>query len=337
MNNKKLKKILLLSIKVAIGSSAALGIAEFIGLKYASSAGGIALLTIMGTKWETLRLSVVRILTFFFTIILMGITVFSLNNEVAAYGIFIFFLIFLCESIGFRSAVSVNAVIATHFITRAAFGTREIFEEFLLVIIGVSIAIIVNLFNNNRGTEKEMIKDMRYTEGELKTLLGAIASYLLNYETDIDLWKRVVALENDLKGYISDAYEYKNNTLKSHADYYINYFELRLEQCILIHNLHYEMKKIRKMPIQAHIIADYIIYMSDYVVEMNDTVEQIEKLEQIFDRMKNEPLPKDMDEFESRAILYHILMGIEDFVKYEKRFVENMDDTQRQVYWQNNK
>jgi uncharacterized membrane protein YgaE (UPF0421/DUF939 family) len=80
------------------------------------------------------------------------------------------------------------------------------------------------------------------------------------------------------------------------------------------------------MPTQAHIIADYIIYMSDYVVEMNDTVEQIEKLEQIFDRMKNEPLPKDMDEFESRAILYHILMDIEDFVKYEKRFVENMDN-----------
>jgi uncharacterized membrane protein YgaE (UPF0421/DUF939 family) len=87
------------------------------------------------------------------------------------------------------------------------------------------------------------------------------------------------------------------------------------------------------MPAQAHIIADYIVYMSDYVVEMNDTVEQLETLEHIFERMKQEPLPKTMDEFESRSILYHILMGIEDFIKYEKKFVENMDDTQRMVYW----
>jgi uncharacterized membrane protein YgaE (UPF0421/DUF939 family) len=320
MNNKKLKKILLLSFKVGLGSSVALGIAELLGLRYAASAGGIALLTIMGTKWETLRLSVVRILTFFFTIILMGITVFALKNEVVAYGIFIFFLVFLCEAIGFRSAVSVNGVIATHFLTRQSFGTRAVFEEFLLVVIGVSIAIIVNLFNNNRSREKEMIKDMHHTENELKTLICALASYLLDEDCGIDVWKRVTVLEKDIRSYVSEAYEYRDNTSRSQAEYYINYFELRLEQCIVIHNLHYEMKKIRKMPTQAHILADYIIYMADYVVEMNDIKEQIEKLEQIFKKMKQEPLPESMDEFESRAILYHILMDIEDFIKYEKKF-----------------
>jgi uncharacterized membrane protein YgaE (UPF0421/DUF939 family) len=169
-----------------------------------------------------------------------------------------------------------------------------------------------------------MIKDMRHTENELKTLLCALASYLLDEDCDIDVWKRVTQLERNIRTFVSDAYEYRDNTLRSHADYYINYFELRLEQCIAIHNLHYEMKKIRKMPIQAHILADYITYMADYVVEMNDTMEQIEKLEHIFDKMKQEPLPKSMDEFESRAILYHILMGIEDFIKYEKRFVESI-------------
>jgi uncharacterized membrane protein YgaE (UPF0421/DUF939 family) len=255
----------------------------------------------------------------------MAIAVFALNNEVVAYGLFIFFLVFLCEAIGFRSAVSVNGVIATHFLTRGSFSTRAIFEEFLLVIIGVSIAVIVNLFNNNKSNEKQMIKDMRHTESELKTLLCAIASYLLDKDSGIDVWKRVTVLEGNIRSYISDAYEYKDNTFSSHADNYINYFELRLKQCIIIHNLHYEMKKIRKMPTQAHILADYIIYMSDYVVEMNDTAKQIEKLEHIFEKMKQEPLPQNMDEFESRAILYHILMDIEDFIKYEKKFVENKE------------
>jgi uncharacterized membrane protein YgaE (UPF0421/DUF939 family) len=318
---KKLKKILLLSFKVAVGSSLALGIAELLGLTYASSAGGIALLTILGTKRETLQLSVVRLLTFFFTITLMGVTVYALKGEVAAYGVFIFFLIFLCEFIGFRSAVSVNAVIATHFLTREAFGTRAIFEEFLLVIIGVSIAIVVNLFNNNSGTKKWLQKDMLRTEAELQALLGNLATYLTDPASNLNIWGRVVALENDIKGYIGDAYEYKDNLMKSHADYYIEYFEMRLEQCVLIHNLHYEMKKLRQMPAQAKIIADYLLYMACYVADMNDTAGQLERLENIFEQMKNEPLPKNMDEFESRAILYHILMDIEDFVKYERRFV----------------
>lgn len=87
------------------------------------------------------------------------------------------------------------------------------------------------------------------------------------------------------------------------------------------------------MPKQAEIIANYILYMKDYVVEKNIPQEQIEKLEHLCDRMKEDELPQTREEFEARAILYHILMDLEEFVLFKKRFVCEMDEKQREKYW----
>ena len=69
MGEKRLKagKILLLSVKIAIGASLAIYIAEYLQLEYAASAGIITLLSVLTTKWGTLKLSLLRILTFLIT------------------------------------------------------------------------------------------------------------------------------------------------------------------------------------------------------------------------------------------------------------------------------
>lgn len=61
----KRQKLLLLALKTAIGGSAAIYIAEKIGLQFAPSAGIIAMLSLVSTKWGTLKLSLLRVLTFF--------------------------------------------------------------------------------------------------------------------------------------------------------------------------------------------------------------------------------------------------------------------------------
>lgn len=108
---------------------------------------------------------------------------------------------------------------------------------------------------------------------------------------------------------------------------------MRTNQCHVLHNLHYELKKIRALPRQARIVAEYILYLAEYVVEKNIPSAQIEELENIFGEMKKEELPKTREEFENRAILYHILMDIEEFLIYKQRFVEALDEKQKKMYW----
>lgn len=167
-------------------------------------------------------------------------------------------------------------------------------------------------------------------------LLEELAAYLSNKRIQRNVWDDIESLEKKLHLFIADAYAYQGNTFVSHPGYYIDYFEMRMKQCTILHNLHYEMKKIRAIPSQASVIADYILYLTEYVTERNAPEEQIQKLDDIFLAMKKEPLPAAREEFESRAILYHILMDLEDFLYIKKRFVQGLNEEQRRRYWENN-
>lgn len=336
MDQKRRKKALLQAAKIAVGSSAAIYLAESFHLQFGASAGSIALLTIVATKWETVRLSVLRIVTFVIAAILSWITIGMFQSEWVAYGVYIFVIIMICEMLGWKSTISVNAVIGSHFLTTRDFSRAFILNEFWLVLIGISIALVLNLFHNNRSHKKEIIQNMRYTEEKLQMILKEVAAYLSHEKMvrDQSVWEEVKVLEKKLQEFVGGAYEYQDNTFQSHPGYYIDYFEMRMNQFNVLHNLHYEMKKIREMPKQATLVADYVRYMSDFVIERNSPYEQIQKLEEISEAMRMEPLPESREEFEGRAILYHVLMDLEDFLNFKRRFVEGLDEKQRKIYWE---
>lgn len=334
MDPVKLRRSFIQALKIAIGSSAAIFLAESLHLQNAASAGTIALLTIVATKWETVKLSLLRIITFFASVALIWLTITFFHSDWIAYGVFILIIVLSCELLGWKATISVNSVIGVHFLNSQNFTRDFIINEFGLILIGISIAVILNLFHDNKKTRQNLIDNMRYTENQLQLLLGELAAYLSNKRMQRDVWDDIKHLENRLHSFIADAYAYQGNTFVSHPSYYIAYFEMRMKQCTLLHNLHYEMKKIRTIPQQASVVADYVLYLTEYVVERNTPDEQIRKLEEIFEAMKNEPLPASREEFESRAILYHILMDLEDFLYIKKRFVQDLDDDQKRRYWE---
>lgn len=340
----KNRKILLLAVKIAIGSSAAIYIAQLLGLEYAISAGTITLLTLMTTKWETVKLSVFRLITFVLTILLAWMTFTHIKSIWIGYGVFIFFVVFFAEVLGWRATISVNSVIGAHLLTSHDFGMAFVENEFMLVLIGIVIAFLLNLFQNNHRHKKDIIADMRYTEQRLQAILCRLSEYLSGTDTGGktdengavvtgSLWDEIIRLEKELQDFILEAYEYQENTFHSHPVYYIDYFEMRSDQCHVLHNLHYEVKKIRAIPKQAHVVAEYMQYLSGYVVERNVPSAQMERLEEIFRDMKKEELPKSREEFENRAILYHILMDMEEFLIYKQRFVKALDEKQKKMYW----
>ena len=62
----KLKKVLVLALKIGIGGSLSYYLADqILHLEFASSAGIVTLLTLQTTKWDTFKLAIRRIFTFF--------------------------------------------------------------------------------------------------------------------------------------------------------------------------------------------------------------------------------------------------------------------------------
>ena len=81
-------------------------------------------------------------------------------------------------------------------------------------------------------------------------------------------------------------------------------------------------------------MADYILYLKEYVLEKNSPEAQLKRLHNLFEEMHTDPMPATREEFEARAILYHVLMDIEEFVLYKTKFVENLDKNKLKKYWE---
>lgn len=333
MGKKLDKKILIHALKIAIGTSAAMYIAQSMKLQNATSAGTIALLTIMTTKWETVRLSIARIITFAIAVLLAVLTFSNLIIPWEVFGIYIFFLVLCSEFLCLKSTISVNAVIGTHFVVSRDFSPEFIANEFMLVLIGTAVAFVVNLFSHNRNRQRLLVESISEVEEKLQMILTELASYLMKQEMKEDVWRDIRNLEKRLKRLVVEASEYEGNTFQSHTVYYMDYFEMRLEQCTVLHDLHYELKKIRSRSVQAEMVADFMLYLVEHIVETNVPAEQIKLLENMVEQMGQQPLPISQEEMETRVVLYHILTELETFLIHKRRFVQALDDKQKRLYW----
>lgn len=324
-DKKRIKRICKKSLKIGVGSGLAIIMAHFLGLKYEIFAGTITLLTILTTKLETIRLSLYRIITFLFSVLVCFLIFNHIGGGWIEYGVFVLIMVFFCEIMGWSATISVNAVIGAHFFTEGNFSLEFIANEFLLLLIGIGIAMILSLYSNNKGTKRRVMNDMQYVEEQIRMILNHMASYLRNKPLQGSVWDDINKLEKKIKEYIEDAYEYNNNSFSKHTEYYIDYFEMRLLQIDELHSLHYEMKKMQSMPEQAEVVAEFIDYVIECIGKMNALDMQLERLYDLLEMTKHHKLPDSREEFESQAILYHVLMDLEDFLLIKKRFVDELD------------
>lgn len=83
----RFKKTLIAGIKIGIGTILAVSLAHWIGIKHPYSTGTIALITLLSSKWDTIRLTIYRLLTFFVTVVLTFGVVYVIHDPIVSFGI----------------------------------------------------------------------------------------------------------------------------------------------------------------------------------------------------------------------------------------------------------
>ena len=323
---KKGRQISAKALKIGIGSCIAILLAEFCGLQNAVSAGTIALLTILSTRWDTYRLAYTRILSFFVTVFICYLA-FHLGSGWIQYGLAVIALVIFCEVIGWGTTLSVNAVIGAHFFNSNDFSLEFIRNEFMLLLFGIGVAIVLSLFTDNKGSKRAIVHHMHYVERQMKIILGELAAYLNDQKMDHSVWDDVANLEEEIKDFIAEACKYRDNSVRGkRPEHYCDYFEMRLQQIAILRSLHQEMKRIRSMTEQGKRAAEYFLFMQERVDKAHSLDEQFDKLNSMLEEMKAGPLPISREEFESRAILYHVLLDLEDYILIKKRFVSELSE-----------
>ncbi len=318
-------------LRIAIGSSLAIFVAETIGLEYSTSAGIITFLTVQDSKRETLMLAVKRLLSYFVTIFLAMVFLHG-SYDYLKFGLFMLCLVGISYMAGWDGAISVNAVIGTHFLMKASFEPAFALNELILVLIGSAFGVIVNLYMPKK--DKRILTDIARLEGQMSSILTQLSIDIKTLSQKVKGDCQLEDLEKALDKTISKAYHNFNNTLRQHSTYFISYLKMRKNQCIILQGIRDSIYGMTHVPEQAELIAAFVSHIGETIHEEDNVAELRKLLTMIFAHMERSPLPVTRKEFENRALLYHVLKDFEEFLLVKEEFIDSLTPEQLELYWE---
>lgn len=317
--------------KIALGSALAYLIADLIGLQYASSAAIVTLLTVLETRRATFDLAKKRYISFAVTMVLAWLVYEHLGYHVVSMGIVMMLMVGISYHYGWQLAISVNAVINTHFLMEQSYTLPFIVNELVMVTIGTVIALLMNSYMPKRI--QHLREDIHEIENLFQKILNQIAEYLLRVDREDYDGESIHMLEDRLEKALARAFENLDNTLDEHSKYYIEYMEMRKSQVNVLEAFHDSLHSLSQVRPEAQILADFFRDTAASFHERNNVQELLEEWKKMSAYMIERPLPVSRDEFEDRAILYHMMMDMEEFLLIKKEFADQMTPEQVQIYW----
>ena len=179
-----MKRILINSIKVSLAVIIAVGLATLLNLEFAISAGVVAILTIQPTKKETIRTATGRLIAFIVALAIAFVcfSVFGFTKQ--AFLIYIIPYIFVCHIFKWNSAIAMNSVLVSHFVSLGAMDAASIANEVLIFAIGVGIGIIANLHLRKKVDYIEEMK--RATDEQIVKILHRMSERIINKDISGD-------------------------------------------------------------------------------------------------------------------------------------------------------
>lgn len=318
-------------LKISVGSAASIFLAGIIGLESGTSAGIITLLTIQDTSKETIIISIKRVYAFLLATALSYAVFHLVGYHAVSYGIFLFLFIACCKPLHLSAAVSTNAVLVTHYLLAKDMPLTLIGNEALLLFIGAGIGTLFNLYMP--GNVREIRITQQTLEEDLRTILFRMSEYIKKEDKSDYTGSCFDKLSADLSEGKKQAYAYMNNTFFQESKYFIEYMNMREQQCTVLRDIYKKVINIHKIPAQAEQISSFIYQIGTSFGESNNAKDLLENLSELLAQMKNSSLPVTREEFENRAVLYAILMDLDYFLQLKKEFADSLSKEQIKRYW----
>ncbi len=307
-------------LKLLSGALLAVGAADLMHLKFAYAAGIITLLTIQDTKKETLLITLKRGVIFIIMTILSIFVFGELGYSLAAFGAVLTPYLFVCMALHMKEAIAPIAVLCTHYISEQSISPEMISNEFLILAVGAGTGIFLNAFiPDNRLVMKRKLQAI---EDKMRENFAAMAAIIENRQETVssgDFFGEIDAMLQDLR---TEARIYSNNHLWTGNDYYYDYVVMRMEQGKLLKQIYQDITRLYMIPEQAEKVAEYFKEMAENFHETNNAESLLQHLEELHSFFREDRLPETRNEFENRALLFHILESMRSLVLLKSRFYQ---------------
>lgn len=317
-----MKYIYNLAFKMAISATIALIIGNILGLQYATVGAVIAILSIQDTRKKALIISYKRIVACSIGILLSVILYSLLGNRPLIFGLFLIILIPLTSRLKVQEGMVPSVVLSTHFLVANNITIALIFNEILLMIIGIGVAAIANIFMPS--LEDKFRDDKEWIEEHYRIIISKMSKSLITHTVDIDEQKIINEVEKRLYESKETAYKIVNNHFFKSSSYYTDYINMRINQFDTIKRMRLHFQRFNIPVEQMNVMADFTLCVAENISEMNDCKLLLRDLDILRSEFKKMELPKTREEFESRAQLLQFLNDMEEFLLIKRNFFTTM-------------
>lgn len=305
-------------IKYVVGSVVAVLLAAALRLEFAYAAGIITLLTIQDTKKETVKIAAKRIVIFIIMTILSAAVFPLAGYHVWAFGVVLIPYLICCIALDMKEAIAPIAVLCTHYISAGSCNAGMILNEFLILVIGAGVGILLNMFMPD--SRAKLVEYQRTVDDKMIHILKRMALYMERDNKSDYTGECFDELDKMLINLKKEALYYMNNHFLGENDYYYEYMQMRARQCGILKRVYSDIVRLTTTPQQVRALADFVEKIANEFAEENDVQGLLEELEALKESYTVSELPKSREEFENRAMLYHIMEDLKVFLQIKREF-----------------
>lgn len=306
-------------LKSAAATVISIAIAQQLGLKYALTAGIIAIISIQGTRKEGFKVAFERVIATIIGLLVLDILFHFTGYNYLMLGIFILIFMPICLRFNLIQGFLVNVVLATHLISERSSSMSLLVNEFALLLIGLGTALVFNLYMPDLNRELRKISK-KMGETIQKILLDMSESLKCNC-VSIEEKKLFDQLKEQGNSARLLAINEFNNSIMSNNTMTIDYFNMRYVQYKILKRMRLSFGRLYQVTEHGLKISELIESISYCTFEDEEIGQVLIDIKECKEHFKNSELPKTREEFENRAVLYGFLNDLEEFTTVVKEFL----------------
>lgn len=309
------------AFKMSLSATLSYVIAESMNLKYATVAAVIAILSIQDNRKKTLVVGKNRVLACILGLAISTVIYKLLGNNAFAFGVFLLIFIPLTSKFKIEVGMVPAVVLSTHLLVADFISLGWITNELFIMIIGIGVASIANIFMPS--LQDEFNKDKEYIEESFRIIITKMSKSLVTHTVDIDEQRYITELEKRLDESKKRAYKIVNNNFYKSNSYYTDYINMRVNQFDTIKRMRLHFEKFYMSFEQTNLMAKFTENVARNISETNNCINLSNEVIVLREEFKKMQLPKTREEFENRAQLLQFLNDLEEFISIKRNFAIN--------------
>ena len=221
------------------------------------------------------------------------------------------------------------SVLVTHLLGSGNITLSLMLNEIALVVIGVIVALIINLYMPSM--EEEIIKCRRDIETSMYNIFINMAEALRTQNINLDE-EAYGLLGHEIEEGQLKAYRYANNYLFTKHTPFSRYFRMRNKQYQVMLYMKEHFTKFFMTFEQTEIVANFTKRVAKSIHGEISAQVLLEELRVLREEFKESALPSSREEFENRAMLYQFLTDMEQFLNVKHLFKSSLSDKEKEEY-----